>query len=245
MKRLIGAALFLSAALLACNLGPTPTSEVRFFNAVPDTIGVKVFFGQDLMTTAPNGVDFRAAFPGNTTYRTLNAGTLTYSLCPADLLDCPSEVKNRTVVLGGAKKTSVILVGTKASNDNTGVDARPLEIVSLSNDTVAPAAGKSRLRVVHAAAVVAAKAVDLFITAPDTDLTTITTPAQVNYKGTYDYRDLNAGTYRIRATEPGVVSPVLVDSDNLTLEAGKTYTAIITNPDAGNANKGVTLLTDK
>jgi hypothetical protein len=245
MKRLIASTVFLSAALMACNPGPTPTSEVRFVNAMPDSTGMKVFFSQDLITTTPNGVDFRTAFPSNTAYRILNAGTLTYSLCPADLLDCPTEVKNRAIALDGNKKTSVFLVGTKATNDNTGADARPLEILSLSNDTIAPAAGKARLRVVHVAPVVAAKNVDLFITAPTTDLSTITTPAQISYKGTYDYRDLNAGSYRIRLTAPGVTSPVLVDSDTLVLEDGKTYTAVVTNPDAANSNKGVTLLTDK
>jgi hypothetical protein len=245
MRRLLAATVFLSAALMACNSGPTPTTEVRFFNAMPDSTGMKVFFAQDLITTTPNGVDFRGAFPSTTTYRTLNAGTLTYSLCPADLLDCPTEVKNRTISLDGNKKTSVFLVGTKATNDNTGADARPLEILSLSNDTAAPAVGKARIRVVHVAPVVAAKNVDLFITAPSTDLSTITTPAQIAYKGTYDYRDLNAGSYRIRLTAPGVTSPVLVDSDTLVLEDGKTYTAVVNNPDAANSNKGVTLLTDK
>lgn len=247
MKRLLGTALLLSAALLACNQAPVviPDSEVRFFNAVPDSQGIKIALGQQVITDVTSPVVFRAAFPSASTYQTAKAGNLTFSLCPADLLDCPLVVKDKTTTLEGNKKKTLLLIGTKADNDDTGANARPLKILDLSNETTAPAAGRSRLRVVHAATVVAAKTVDLFITAPDTDLTTINTPAPLSYEGSYEYRDYNAGTYRIRLTAPGTPSPVLVDSDTLTLEAGKTYTAVVTNPDAGNANKGVTLLTDK
>jgi hypothetical protein len=245
MKRLIASALVLSAALMACNTpAPQPTA-IRFFNAVPDSIGMGVDLSDVLITPITTPVVFRAAFPSNSTYRSALEGTLDYSLCPAEDRNCPAQVKNRKAVLSGNKKTTFVLIGTRATNDDTGTDARLLEALTLSDDTTAPVAGKARIRVVHVAPVVAAKNVDLFITAPDTDLSTITTPAQISYKGTYDYRDLNAGSYRIRLTAPGVTNTVLVDSDTLVLEADKTYTAVLTNPDAGNSNKGVTLLTDK
>lgn len=239
MKKIIAAVLVSSLGLMACNTTPSviPNSQVRFVNTVQDSTGVNIFFGEDKINgTTP--VPFKNSFPSATTYRTVVSGTLAYRMCLDDLYTCtkPSE----TIALGGDKLTSVFLLGTKSATDDTGVNARPIEIISAVTDTAAPASGKIKIRVLHTATLPAANMVDIYITAPQDNLAGL--PPQLSYKGIYDYRELAAGSYRIRATAVGVTSTALVDSDTLTLEAGKVYTAVITNPENG---KGVILLTDK
>jgi hypothetical protein len=243
MKRLIASALVLSAVLMACNTPVPQPTEVRFFNAVPDAVGVQVFLGRKLITPLGGGMVFRGAFPSLSTYETVTEGTLTFSLCPI-APSCLPEVSDKTVSLMANKKTTLALIGTEATNDNTGSDARPLEVQTISHETIAPAAGKARMQVVHLASALAAKKVDLFITDPTASLDNLVPPV-LDYKGTQPYRDFTPGSFRIRATVQGTPGSVLVDSDTLTLEANKTYTAIINNPDAANSNKGVTLLVDK
>jgi hypothetical protein len=243
MKKFIWGAVVSSLALTACPAPPLQPTEVRFFNAVPDATGMQVFVARKLITPLGGGVIFRNAFPSASTYETVTEGTLTFSLCPV-APSCAPEVDNRTASLQANKKTTLALIGTEATNDNTGADARPLDVMTISHETPAPATGKARMQIIHLAAAVTAKTVDLFVTEPSASLDNIV-PPPISYKGIQPYRDFAPGAFRIRVTAPSVTDTVLVDSDTLTLEAGKTYTAIITNPNPANSNKGVTLLVDR
>ncbi len=240
MKKLIAGALFSSLAIVACNPTPIPDSFVRFVNTIPDSSGVKIFFAQDLIS-GETPIPFKAAFPSVTTFRAEKPSSLTYSLCPADLLDCPTVVKNKTVNLVSNVQTTVFLIGTKLTTDDLGTDARPLEILSLTSETAAPSVGKARIRVLHGLPNLDAKKLDLYITAPGAALSGF--PPELLYKNVFDYRDLTAGSYQIRATAPAVTDTILVDSGTLALEAGKTYTAVLVKPDVNKL--GVVLLTDK
>jgi hypothetical protein len=84
----------------------------------------------------------------------------------------------------------------------------------------------------------------VYITAPDGTLSDLTPPSLV-YKGKLDYIDVTPGSYRIRLTPSNSISNVIIDSAAMSFEANKTYTAIISNPDAANSNNGVTLLVDR
>ncbi len=238
MKKLIAGALLSSLALMACNPTPAPIipdSKIRFINASADSQGIRIFIGDTRVNSG--STLFKEAFPSLTEYRTAKAGTLTYSFCLEAILTCPVlAVNNKVVSLTGDTKTSVYLLGTAATTDDTGTDARPLEIVTLSDESTAPAAGKVKLRILHAASAPAAKDVDIYITDPTAAITGI--PPTLSYKASTVYRELTAGTWRVRATAPSVTNTTLVDSGTLTLVDGKVYTAMI-------VNDSVVLLTDK
>ncbi len=240
MKKLIIGALFSSFIIVACNPTPIPDTFVRFVNTMPDSTGVKVFFAQDLIS-GETPVPFKGAFPSLTSFRTEKPTNLTYSLCPADLLDCPTVVKNKTINLVSNIQNTVFLIGTKMTTDDSGTDARPLEVLNFTSETATPSVGKARIRVLHALPNLDAKKLDLYITAPDAALSGF--PPELLYKNIFDYRDLTAGSYQIRATAPAVTDTILVDSGTLALEAGKTYTAVLVKPDVNKL--GVILLTDK
>jgi hypothetical protein len=114
------------------------------------------------------------------------------------------------------------------------------------NETTTPtnSAGNARLQIIHAASLLSAKNTKVYITAPDGALSDPTPPA-LAYKGKLDYIDLTPGSYRIRLTPSNSISNVIIDSAAMSFEANKTYTAVISNPDAANANNGVTLLLDR
>ena len=240
MKKIIIGAICSSLALIACNPIPIPDTLVRFVNTAQDSLGMKVFIeGKRISSDTP--IAFKGAFPSLNTYQTVKAGTLVYSLCPDIFQDCPTIVKDKSVTLSGNTQTSLFLVGTSATNDDTGADARPLEVLSLGSDTATPASGKVKIRVLHAVTALSAKKVDLYILVPNAPLGGLALP--LDYKNTSSYNTFDAGTYRISATLPGVTDPAYVKSEVLTLESGKTYTAVLVNPDINGI--GVVLQTDK
>jgi Domain of unknown function (DUF4397) len=240
MKKFGMMLLVSSLALAACTppLDPPTNTQIRFVNAVGDSTSMNVFYGQDKKNTS--AVGFRGVFPGTDAYSTVPSGSVKYSLCLDDLLDCSK--KDQTIDVAKDEPKTVVLVGTKSTADDAGATPRPLEIVSFGDKTAIPGEGKAKIRVIHAASVAGANKIDLYITEPGAALNGF--PPALEYKAAYDYREVSTATQqRLRVTSPGVTSSLLVDSGPLTLVAGKVYTAVIFNPDAGGL--GITLLTDK
>jgi Domain of unknown function (DUF4397) len=212
-------------------------SSVRAIHASVDTPAVDVLVDG---TKAGGPLEFKSAFPGlNNQYASLDSGSRNLKVCaaPADTT-CPI---NATLTLVADTRYSVIALGTIATTDDSGTDARPLEPLVLTDTEAAPAAGKTKVRFVHAASLVAAKTVDIYVTAPDGALTTAT-KANFNYKDNSGYLEVPAGSYRVRITAPGSKT-VLIDTGTtgVGLGDGKLYTAIAVNP-TGTA--GVVLLND-
>jgi hypothetical protein len=232
MKNNFVALLISSLALASCTPPDPGTSQVRFVNGVTDSTSMNVYFGQDKKNTS--AVPFRSAFPSTETYSPVTGGNVAYSLCLDDLLDCSKKDQAFTAVKDDA--TTVLLVGTKATADDTATVPRPLEIVSFSDKTTIPAEGKARLRIVHAATVEGANKVDVYLSDPNAALTGF--PVELLYKAKTEYRDWPAGVQSIRVTAPGVTNSVLVDSGPFTLVASKIYTFVI-------FNTGVSTLLDK
>ncbi len=240
MKKIILSALISSLGLMACTPPVIPDTFVRYVNASSDSTGMKIF---NKGTRVPDSgvVNFKSTFPALGAYLTLKTGSLTYSLCPEFLQECPTTVKDKTVNLAAEAQTSLFLIGTADVADDGGANPRPMDLLVLESQTTAPAAGKVKIRVLHAATPAAAKTVDVFILAPDAALGG--TAPSIDYKNTTSYFTLDAGTYRVSATLPGDTSSVVVKSDPLTLDAGKIYTTVLVNPDVNKI--GAVLLTDK
>lgn len=184
-------------------------------------------------------IEFKSAFPA-TGYAAVESGVRNIKICaaPADTT-CPI---NASPTLAPSAKYTIIAVGTLATTDDTGADARPLEPLVLPDAGTAPAAGKAKLRLVHGASAVGAKTVDVYITAPAADLATATaTKASFNYKDNSDYLEVAAGSYRVRITAPGTKTVVIdTGTTGVALADGKLYTGIAVNPDANKS--GVILL---
>ncbi len=112
----------------------------------------------------------------------------------------------------------------------------------LVDDNSAPAAGNVRVRAIHGAP--SAPAVDIYVTAPGTDLET-ETPVLVNveFGQVADYLEAPAGTYQVRVTPTGSKTAV-IDSGPLTLASGQVRTAIAVDAAGGGGPFDLLLLED-
>jgi predicted small secreted protein len=234
---IISAALALAAVLAACNPAPPAKADIRAVHASVDTPAVDI-----LVDSAKAGgpIEFKSAFPA-TGYAAVDSGVRNIKVCaaPADTA-CPI---NASPTLAPSAKYTIVALGTIATADDTGADPRPLEPLVLTDAEVAPAAGKTKLRLIHGASLVAAKTVDVYITAPAADIATATaTKAGFNYKDNSGYLEVAAGSYRVRITAPGTKT-VLIDTGTtgVALADGKLYTGIAVNP---TGLSGVILLGD-
>ena len=215
-------------------------ASIRAVHASSDTPAVNLLVDG---VKAGGPIDFKAAIPGlNNQYASVESGARNIKVCasPADTT-CPI---NATPTLTAETKYTIIALGTLATTDDSGSDARPLEPLVLTDTETAPAAGKTKIRFVHAASLVAAKTVDVYVTAPDAALndSTKVTKANFSYKDNSGYLEVPSGSYRVRITAPGTKT-VLIDTGatGVELASGKLYSGIAVNP-TGLA--GVVLLTD-
>jgi hypothetical protein len=219
------------------------TAKVRGVHAVSDLGGVDLLVNA---VVAGAKLTYTNVFPGkNNQYADVPTTAIMVKVCATGTSTCPIAL-NPT--LPKDSKTTVLAVGTADAADDTGADARPIEALVLTDNGVVDAA-QAKVRVVHAAAVVAAKSVDVYVTAPAADLaaaTTTPTYTALLYKGFKEYVALPVGSYRIRITPAGAKTPVLIDTGagGIGLAAGKLYTTVAVNPVGGDAATGIVLLND-
>jgi len=114
-----------------------------------------------------------------------------------------------------------------------------LEPLVLSNPVSDVAAGESRIQVVHAA--YGAPTVDVYLTAPDAELSSASATLTLAYGEDSGQVDVETGDYRIRLTGAGD-DAVIFDSGTVSLADGDDYIIAATNNVAANsANSPVTL----
>lgn len=114
-----------------------------------------------------------------------------------------------------------------------------LEPLVLSNPVSEVAAGESRIQVVHVA--YGAPTVDVYLTAPDADLSTASATLTLAYGEDSGQVDVEAGDYRIRLTGVGD-DTVVYDSGTVSLADGGDYIIAATNNVSANLdNSPVTL----
>jgi hypothetical protein len=99
-----------------------------------------------------------------------------------------------------------------------------------------------RVRVVHGAPSVGA--VDVYVTEPSVDITTVTpTLTNVAFADVSNYLTLDEGTYRIRVTAIGGTDPAL--DQTVTLSSGAVRTIIARDAPTGGEPVGAVVLDDR
>ena len=218
------ALLFPAIALVACDddsSGPEDRASLRFVHAAPGAGTVNARLG-DAQVFA------EVPYAGTAAYKSVRAGERALAVRAAG---ATTDLVADEIDLDDDAAYTVLLLKPGA--------AASLSV--LTDDNSAPAAGKAKLRVGHAAAAIAGN-VDIYVTAPDADLATQNPAAAAVQPGkasAYLVRD--PGTYRIRFTTPATKT-VLFDAGNITLAAGQVRTVLVINSAAGGgAMQAVTL----
>jgi hypothetical protein len=225
--KLLSLLLAASALSAACsdddNTGPDTTeARVRVVHASPDAPNVDVLVDDGIALS-------------NVPY-----------LAVSDYLEVPSGDRNLKVNAAGTATTVIDADADLAEGSDYTVIASGLagaiEPIVLEDDNSAPAAGNVRVRAIHGAP--SAPAVDIYVTAPGTDLATETAAlANVEFGQVADYLEAPAGTYQVRVTPAGSKT-VVIDSGTLTLASGQVRTAIAVDAAGGGAPFDLLLLED-
>ena len=176
-------------------IAPTATSRAMVVHASPDAPAVDLLV--DNVVVGPN-----LAFPNNTGYLTLNAGT-----------------RNVKVNVTGTSTTVIDANLPVAANVNYSVFAidsvASLDPLVLTDDLTTPASGKAHVRFLH-----------LSPNAPAVDVAVQGGPvvfADQTYEEYTPFTPLDAGTYDLEVRVAGT-STVVLPLPDITLQAGKIYT---------------------
>lgn len=216
------AALFTTACGDDDPTGPGAAGRIRAVHAISNVANVDVLLGTTSYKTnlAYKSQDgFRDVTPGTIAVKFRKAGVAT------DLVSAATTVTS----LGDR---TVIALGTEAA---------PQTLV-LVDDNSAPAAGKVKLRVVHAAE--GANAVDVYVLANANELANAT-PVKTNLasKTASDYIVRDAGTFVVILTTVGTKTPVLTVGD-VQVAAGKIRTILAVEKAGGGAPLEAVTLVD-
>ena len=200
---------------------PPEVSEnaaVRIIHASPDAPDVNILSSgnaitglEDLAYETASGFSFFRTGPFNFAVEAQLPGGETVTV-----IDLPATLEND-------KEYNVLAVGDTAN-------ISPLLVV---NDESAVGSGNIRAQVVHAAP--DAPTVDVYVTAPDTDIATEQPLATLAFMDFTGQVEVPAGTYQIRVAVAGTTT-VVFDSGPLDLGAGADLLISATeNTNAGNA----------
>lgn len=227
MRKLFAAGTLGLLALAACSddngTEPIAQGRVRVVHAVSNVATADVLFGSDTKKAglAYKGVYESATVPaGKATVKVRKAGAT------ADLVKVEQDVAS-------GKSYSIVAFGSEAAPQS----------LALVDDVSAPASGKAKVRVAHAAAGQAA--VDVYLLAKAADLATATA-AKTNLaaKSASDYVVKDAGTYVVILTETGKKDVVLT-MEGVKLDAGKVLTIVAIEKAGGGAPIESITLTDR
>jgi hypothetical protein len=250
-------ALGLAAAVtVACGtkeaptgLQPTgPTGRIRFVNLITDPARNPV---NAILEQLPFGVNL--AYGGSTPSSLPAPNTANYSAI---------YVGNRSLVLKKTADTTITVasftIPMVANEDRTfyavgGTAGAAVTSFSTSDDnTTAVPAGKTSVRVVNMSA--SAGAIDVFVTAPNADLSAATpVAANVAPATASAYANISAITaYQVRAVPAGTAPAnraanvlVTLTPTTSTLDAGTGHTIIIADKAAGGGPPVAFVLTDR
>ncbi|WP_102798485.1 DUF4397 domain-containing protein [Bowmanella denitrificans] len=232
----------MTAALTGCWLDddddpapvPTPTPEqpapepadaiVRITHAVADAPGVNILAGNSILAGLEN-VDYQVSSP----WITVDEGSYDIQV------DARLPGGNLAAVIGPVSLT----FSADKSYDILAVgNVETIEPLVIENDVMDVSTGNARVQVVHGAA--DAPAVDIYVTAPDDDLSSAQALATLAFKQYTAQMEVAAGDYRIRITPAGSLD-VVFDSGTVTLPDG--LDAMITATDnVGAGSAPVSLL---
>lgn len=184
------------AALAGCN-GNGGSGSLRIVDASTNAGAVDVYLGSRLV--AQNVTFIPAAYPG-LSYLTVPKGTQSLAVYPAGTVPAStSPLVSAQVTINTSLSYTVVLTGLK------GNATAPLNLLLLNDNNADPGNGKVRLRVIHAAPLSPAVNTDVYVTAPNGDISSVGPQiSSLPYLGSsYLVPDLNTGTYRMRFTQSG------------------------------------------
>ena len=223
----IALAALATFTLAACDdddpVRPTTQGRVRAVHAISNVATMDILFNTTSYKTnvAYKGSDgYKATAVGATAVRFRKAGVA------ADLQSANATVAN------GADYTVIAL----------GTEAAPQSLV-LTDDNATPAAGKVKLRAIHAAA--GAGAVDVYVLTNANDLATAT-PAASNLaaRAASAYIDRDAGTYVVIFTGTGNKTALLTVADVQVAAGGIRSIIAVEKTGGGTPLEGI-VLTDR
>lgn len=150
-------------------------------------------------------------YPNSTLYYEVREGTNEVSLVSNAT---GATLISETVTISGGDDRTIVALNTAAN----------LESLALIDDNSAPAAGRVRVRLLHAAP--SAGLVDIYVTDPSASLVgAVPAAAGVAFKDVSDYLDVAAGTYRVRVTAAGTTNVAIDDTIDLFAEYVTTIAA--------------------
>lgn len=244
---------FLAVASAACGtkeaagpLEPTgPTGRIRFVNLITDptrnpvnAILESVPFGVNLGYTSATPSSLPA--PNTAMYAAIYAGNR--SLVLKRTADTSVTVANFALAITANTDITVYAVG--------GTNGGTVSPLITTDNNAAVASGQTRIRLVD---LYPGGALDVFITAPNADLSTATPVAiDMPLNGTqYEYlTSIAPGTYQVRAV-PAFTAPanrsanVLVTINNLALPSGAARSIVFAYNAAGASPPAAFVLTDQ
>jgi hypothetical protein len=253
-RRIVRCALSMAVGLtIACGtkeaagpLEPTgPTGRVRFVNLITDPtrnpvnailenvpFGVNLGYGGSTPSSlpAPNTANYSAIYAGDR------------KLVLKKTADTSVTVANLTITIAANSDATVYATG--------GTGGAAVTQFVITDNNAAVASGTTRLRIVNMSA--ATGSVDVFVTAPNADLSTATPVASgigVQAASTY-ITTISPGTYQLRAVPAGTApvdrsSNVVANIATLALTSGAARTVIIADKAAGGGPATTVVLTDQ
>lgn len=210
-----------AAELLDVN---TPAS-LRVIHNSPDAPAVDIVVNDDF--DAPLIEDL--AFPDFTGFVDVPAADYNVKVTPAN--DAGTVVIDADLTLVAGTEYSVYAVDTLAN----------ITAQVLADDRRAIAT-EAKVRIVHGSP--SAGNVDIFVTAPDTDITTATpTFTDIPFQAETGYVSLAEGDYTVTVTPTGTTTAAIGPA-NISISNGGVYTAIARDPLPGETAFGLILLDD-
>ena len=212
----------MASFLFTIGCGSDAPARLRVVHASPDAPNVDVYVDSNVVA---QNVPYATA----SQYLDASSGTHTIKITPA----------------GSTTAVTSLSQNFSSKTDYTALavgDVSNISILALQDDNTAPASGQIKLRVVHASP--SAGPVDIYVTAPGTDINTETpTLTNVRFKGVSQYLAVPAGSYEVRVTPTGT-KIVAIDSGTVALSAGQIRTAVALDAAGGGTPLQAIVLAD-
>jgi len=202
-------------------------ADIRFIHASPDAPAVDVVVNDDF--AAPLVSDL--TFPDFTPYASVPAAS--YNVKVTDAATQTVVPIDVDVTLDAATRYTVLAVGELASLE-------PL----IAADDPRRVATEAKVRIIHASP--AAQNVDIYVTAPGTDINTVSPAANltnVPFKANTGFLSLAAGDYEVTVVPTGTKTPAIGPAA-ISVAGGGIYTAIARDAAGGGAPLGLILIDD-